>query len=140
MASVPTDIIALDPVDFRSVENLVKYSFTLDAGSGNIANGDETDVVLLAVAQKGQLVGVSIACNSEDYALSLRTAVSVNLPSVKEIYQVSTINTVRAEYGLEILYTNDDDTSIDALYVVVSNSDAGNETGIIELTLYISVM
>ncbi len=142
MASIPVLLTAVDPVLFRSVDNLGKYAFIIEPLSSILlGSGDDTGEVLFEVPPRGRLTGITVSSSSEDYDISLRTINGLSLPSVKEIYQVSHIDTTWAEYGLEILYINDDVPLMsDALYFFLTNNDAGNEISTIEVTLFIMAL
>lgn len=140
MSIIDVTIDARDPVEFRTVDNIIKYKFVLLADSALIGSGDVTEELLLEIPERGKLIGISVACDSEDYDISVRTEEGISLPSVREVYQVSTINQTWAEYGLEILYSNEEVIPADALYFVLTNNDVGNDIETVELILYIEAM
>lgn len=137
MSTAPDSLVVNDPVDFRSVDGFRQYSYTLVYGTGKLGVTDSGSVFLASVAQ-GKLTGIRVTSLSTNFAVSLRTKTGVTLPSVKQIYQHSAINLAWAEYGLEILFSNEDTTQLEGLYLVVTNS-AGT-TRDVEVDLFISPM
>lgn len=138
MASTVTTVVARTPIEFRSIDNLIQYRFTLTPASG-IANNNDTGVCTLVVPQRGRIVGLRVACGSPDFNVSVRTALAVTPPSTKEIYLVQHVVTAMGIYTLAILYANEDTTPVDHLYVMVTNKHA-TVTGPIELDLFISTL
>ena len=137
MSTSPDSLTTITPMVFRSVDNFLQYGYTLVYGVGKLAVTDSGNVFLASVAQ-GRLTGIRVTSLSTDFNISLRTKTGVTLPSVSEIYQVSNINTTWAEYGLQILFANEDTVQLNGLYLVVTNNVGTTRN--IDVSLFISSM
>jgi len=97
--------------------------------------GEESDEIAFAAPSSGTIKGVSIACSSAEFDLSLRQQAAISPPHIDEIYKVTDIENVwRA--NLHIPYRNRDTSPQPLLYGKIVNRDT-NDTGliIIELTI-----
>jgi len=122
---------------FRSAFQEASYQFT---GPSVAAGGGVSDDIRMAIDQggEGKLIGVRVACNSEDFDISVRTEPDVTPPSVREILRVIDNDERYDGTTLGVFYWNPDGE--DYLYLVLTNNDALNATGALSIELIISRM
>lgn len=128
------------PVEkFRSVRQLRSFRFTIPsvaAGVGVVSDEFRSPLTTNEIS----LLTFRIACLSTKYDISLRTKAGVVLPSINEILQVSDIDLNYQESDLRIVASNSDVPEGKDVYLVITNKDPVNATGIIEYELIISRM
>ena len=134
-------VTASNPVPFRSVDNITKYSFLFTAGAGELADGATSVEFSIPVTARGKLVGVDFMSDSTNLTLSLRTKMGIiTTPSIFEIYSANAMIASTVQ-DLSIFFSNDDVLfDITNLYVVFKNNAGGGVTNNITLFLYISTM
>lgn len=122
---------------FRSAFQEASYQFT---GPSVAAGGGVSDDIRMAIDQggEGKLIGVRVACDSEDFDISIRTEPDVTPPSVSEILRVIDNDERYDGTTLGIYFWNPGEE--DYLYLVVVNNDAVNATGVLKIELVISRM
>lgn len=112
---------------FNSVFREMSYQFL---GPSVAAGGEVSDDIRMAIAQggEGKLIGVRVACNSDDFDVSIRTEAGITPPSVREILRV--VDNVERYDGAElgIYYWNPDEE--DYLYMVITNNDTSGALSI----------
>ena len=121
---------------FRSDEQIVSFKYTIPS----INAGGTSDTVRCAIADanEGKLVGFNVSCGSEDFDISLRTAETVVTPSLNEILNILGIFQRKDTTKLSRYYANED--SEDYMYLVLTNNDAVNNTGVVSFELLLSKM
>ena len=122
---------------FNSAFQEVSYQFT---GPSVAAGGGVSDDIRMAIDQggEGKLIGVRVACNSEDFDISIRTLHSVTPPSVREILRVIDNDERYDGMDLGIYYWTPGEE--DYLYIAVTNNDVVNPTGPLSIELIIGRM
>ena len=134
---------------FHSAGQEVSYQFT----STSIAAGGGEDEIRMALwatqtidgdehqvrqGGEGKLIGVRVACESEDFDVSIRTDPGVTRPSIREILRDEDEDERYDGTTLGIYYWNAERE--DYLYLVITNNDAVNPTGEIHIELIIGRM
>ena len=125
-----SEVLSQDTNTFRINNNVTSYKFTLPsiATSGS-------DEVQLPTSLKGVIQGIRIVSTSVDYTISLRTQQSLTTPSINEILKIENINLDHNEVNLLIPYICEE-----YLYLLITNNDSTNATGVIDLELIASVV
>jgi len=86
-------------------------------------------------AHVGILRGLSIACDSTNYSLSIRSASNAQANTIEEIYSTTGINRASIVNNLYNAWINDDATKSSTLYAVIVNSDVHDATNEIKIQL-----
>jgi len=147
MAEVNATLVASHV--FHSAFQEVSYQFT---STSIAAGGGEDDIqmalwiedtvndapTVLGQGGEGKLIGVRVACNSTDFDVSVRTERGVTPPSVREILRVEDNDERYDGTSLGIYYWNPDEE--DYLYLVLTNNDGANATGVLHIELIIGRM
>lgn len=135
---------------FHSAGQEVSYQFTAPSVA---AGGGVSDDIRMALYEaqtindaeslinqggEGKLIGVRVACDSGGFDVSIRTDYDVTPPSVREILRVVDNDERYDGTTLGIYYRNPDGE--DYLYLVVTNNDAVNPTGVLNIELIIGRM
>ena len=79
----------------------------------------------------GILRGVSVACDSTDFDVSIRTKSNAQENTVDEIYRVTTIDRYRSDDNLFQGWVNNDPTNTSKLYLTLTNADPAKATGVV---------
>ena len=111
--------------------------FTFGSIAADSTGGGPLDF-LVATEQSisiGILRGVSVACLSEDFNVSIRTKSNAQADTVDEIYRVTGINKFRSDDDLYQGWANNDSPIEDKLYLTLTNVDAVNATGPIKIKI-----
>jgi len=120
--------ISTDLIRFRVNNNISQYTFNI--ASIPVSSQQE---IKLSLSIKGVITGIRVVTQSENYEISIRTQESLTTPSIKEILNITDINKVYNEMSLIIPYSCEEN-----LYLLVTNNDSVNATGIFDLQLIIS--
>jgi len=120
--------ISTDLIRFRINNNISQYTFNI--ASIPVSSQQE---IKLSLSIKGVITGIRVVTQSENYEISIRTQESLTTPSIKEILNITDINKVYNEMSLIIPYSCEEN-----LYLLVTNNDSVNATGIFDLQLIIS--
>lgn len=83
----------------------------------------------------GILKGVNVSCNSQNFNVSIRSATKVKPNMRDEIFRYDGANCKFLEDNLDIGWINGDTPRNNYLYVVVTNKDLSNATGVINVQL-----
>ena len=121
----------------RIYERTVIQEFTFPSIAADSTGGGPLDFedVTGQNIQNGILRGVSAACGSLDFDVSLRSKSNALADTVNEIYRVTGINKYRSDDNLHQGWVNRD-TPIDSkLYLTLVNGDAVNATGTITVKI-----
>ena len=124
-----SEVLSQDTNTFRTNNNVTSYKFTLPsiAASGS-------DEVQLPTSLKGVIQGIRIVSTSVNYTISLRTQQSLTTPSINELLKIENINLDHNEVNLLIPYICEE-----YLYLLITNIDSSNATGVIDLELIATV-
>jgi len=115
----------------RIYERTCIQNFTLGSVAADKTGGGSLDF-LVATEQNifnGILRGVSVACDSTDFDISLRTKSNGQPDSVDEIYRATDISKYRSDDDLFQAWVNGDPTNTSKLYAVIVNNDLVRATG-----------
>jgi len=115
----------------RIFERTVIQEFTLNSIAASSTGGGPLDF-LVNTGQNifnGILRGVSVACGSTNFDISLRTNSAALANTVDEIYRVTGINKFRSDDNLYQGWINNDVPVSSNIYTIITNNDAGNATG-----------
>ena len=121
----------------RIYERTLIQEFTLASVAKDSTGGGPLDF-LEEVGQEvfnGILRNVSIACDSTDFDVSIRTKSNAQADSVDEIYRVTDISKYRSDDDLYQAWVNDDPTNTSKLYLVLVNNDLVRATGSITVKI-----
>ena len=83
----------------------------------------------------GVLRGVNVSCGSENFNVSIRSATKAKPNSRDEIFRYDGANSKLLEDDLNVGWINGDTPRNNNLYVVVTNKDLVNATGVINVQL-----
>ena len=121
----------------RIFERTAIQNFTLGSVAADSTGGGPLDFQVATEQNifNGVLRGVSVACDSEDFDVSIRTKSNGQANSVDEIYRVVDIDKYRSDDNLFQGWVNGDTPSSSKLYVVLTNTDAVNATGTITVKI-----
>jgi len=121
--------------------SLTRHAFS--SISADSTGGGELDLLSgVAVGDKfhsGVLRGMAVSCDSTDFDVSLRTKSNGQVNSLDEIYRVENINQYRKDTGLEIGWMNGDSPLKGSLYLVLTNNDGANATGVVNAEVHTDI-
>ncbi len=83
----------------------------------------------------GILRGIKISCDSTDFDVSLRTQSNALVDTVKELYRVIDVNKYVSDEGLKVGWINTDTPAAKKLYLVLTNNDLQNPTGVVSVEI-----
>jgi len=117
----------------RIFERSVIQNFTLGSVSADSTGGGPLDFKVVTEQNifNGILRGVSVACDSTDFDISLRTKSNGQADSVDEIYRVTNIDKYRSDVNLGQGWVNGDSPIESKIYCVITNQDLARATGAI---------
>jgi hypothetical protein len=121
----------------RIYERTCIEEFTIDSIAAGASGSGELDF-LAATEQNifnGILRGVSVACSSVDFDISIRTKADASADTVDEIYKAVDINKYRSDDNLYQGWTNGDTPMASKLYAFITNTDGVNATGTITIKI-----
>lgn len=121
----------------RIFERTIIQEFEIDSIAADSTGGGALDF-LVGSGQKvfnGILRGVSIACSSEDFDVSIRTKSNALANTVDEVYRAIDIDKYRSDDNLYQGWVNNDPTIASKLYLTLINVDAVNATGLITVKI-----
>ena len=121
----------------RIYERTCIQSFALGTVSADKTGGGPLDFYAATEQNifNGILRGVSVACDSTDFDISIRTKSNGLADSVDEIYRVTNINKYRSDDDLNQGWVNGDPTNTSKLYCVVTNQDLVRATGAVTVKI-----
>jgi len=112
-----------------------EFTFSSIAAGGSGGGALDFYIVTDQKISNGVLRGVSAACNSLDFDVSLRTSASAAADTVDEIYRATGINKYRSDDNLYQGWVNTDATITSKLYLTLTNNDLVNATGVITIKI-----
>jgi len=125
----------------RIFERSCIQNFILDSVAADSTGGGPLDF-FVATGQNmhtGILRGVSVACGSTDFDISIRTKSNAAEDTVDEIYRVTGIDKYRSDDNLYQGWVNGDSPLKSKLYVTLINADSVNATGDITVKILIEI-
>jgi len=121
----------------RIYERTAIQEFTFSSIAADSTGGGALDFES-GLGQKvlnGLIRGVSVACDSTDFDISLRTKSNGQADSVDEIYRVTDISKYRSDNNLLQGWVNNDSPAESKLYAVITNNDLVRATGIVTVKI-----
>jgi len=121
----------------RIFERSCIQEFTFGSIVADSTGGGPLDF-LVAANQKipnGILRGVSVACLSTNFDVSIRTKSNAQADTVDEVYRVTGINKFRSDDDLRQGWVNNDTPIENKLYLTLTNVDGVNDTGIVTVKI-----
>jgi len=121
----------------RIFERSLIQEFTFGSIAADSTGGGPLDF-LVATSQNipnGILRGVSVACSSTDFNVSIRTKSNAQADTVDEVYRVTGINKFRSDDDLYQGWVNNDSPIGSKLYLTLTNVDIGNATGTVTVKI-----
>ena len=120
----------------RIYERTCMQNFTLGSVAADSTGGGTLDFKATAGENifNGVLRGVSVACDSTNFSLSLRTKLNALENTVDEIYRATEISKYRSDDALYQGWVNGDSPLSPNLYATIINSGE-SETGIITVKI-----
>lgn len=131
-----SDATLVDKVQFKSIDRIFHYRFTID---NVVKNTEEDDITIPIQVAKGRILCLRMRCASTNFDFSLRQAVgqgAIGNGSIEELLSGSAVNILYDNHKVELYFLNYTDS---ALYLCIKNS-AGIDTGVITLDTLISEM
>ncbi len=125
-----SEVLSQDINIFRINNNITLCKFTLPSIAAS-----SSEEIQLPTSVKGVIQGIRIVSTSVNYTISLRTQQSLIAPSINEILKIENINLYHNEVDLLIPYICEE-----YLYLLVTNIDSTNATGVIDLELIASIV
>jgi len=121
----------------RIFERTLIQNFTLGTVAADQTGGGPLDFYAATEQNifNGMLRGVSVACDSTDFDISIRTKSNGLADSVDEIFRVTNINKYRSDVNLEQGWVNNDPTNTSKLYAVITNQDLVRATGAVTIKI-----
>ena len=121
---------------FRTTQQVTSFVYTVPT----VLAGAVSDEIRFAIdnANEGKIIGVRFICTSTDFDISIRADGGISVPAIEEIYKGSNIYREYSEMDLGLYYCTPDQE--DYLYMVLTNSDAVNATGVIDVEFLISCL
>ena len=132
----------------RIYERTMIQNFTLGSVAADNTGGGPLDFYTAtydANTEKGQnvfngiLKNFSIACDSTDFDVSVRTKSNGQQDSIDEIYTATDINKYRSDDDLNQAWVNGDPTNTSKLYVVITNNHLVRATGTVYINLAVDI-
>ena len=100
--------------------------------------GATSDTIRFLLSPFVHLQSLKVSCDSVDYDLSFRNRNGITVPSVHEIFKVTNINLSHYDNDVRVPSINSDSPQEGYLYLVITNTDAVNPTGLIQIQITIS--
>lgn len=121
----------------RIFERTVIQNFTFGSIAADQTGGGPLDFYTATEQniQAGILRGVSVACDSTNFSVSIRSKSNGQENSVDEIYDATGINLYKRDDDLYHGWVNGDSPVSSKLYLVLVNSDGANATGTITVKI-----
>lgn len=125
----------------RIFERTCLQEFTFSSIAADSTGGGELDFAS-ATSQNihnGILRGVSVACDSTDFDVSLRTKSNAQADTVDEVFRVTDINKYRSDDNLLQGWVNNDPVLESRLYLVLVNNDLARATGTVTIKIVMDI-
>ena len=97
-----------------------------------------SDTIRFLLSSYVYIQALKIVCASVDYSLSFRNRKGITVPSLHEILKVNNINLKHQDTEVKVPAINSDSPQEDYLYLVITNTDGANATGIIQMQITVS--
>jgi len=120
-----------------SDRNNTYWEYTFQAPS--ILKADTSDVIEFPLSSFFTLERFKIVCGSLDFSVSIRTKKDLSLPSLYEVLTYDNLNLKNPNnVAVNEYMINSDYPETSNLYMVITNTDAVNHTGVIWFQFLIS--